>query len=146
MASHRTEVRNAIVARILSEMPGQFKIVKPSRRFRVGKNKMPACFVYIDDEDIAPITIQSPRDLQRDLDAQIEILIYGTQKLPPDEAMDLLLKNVEQALQTSDNLGLSYVLDVLPSKIATKAEEEEADQLYLAAIATFRVSVDLSEY
>ena len=146
MASHRTEVRNAIVARILSEMPGQFKIVKPSRRFRVSKNKMPACFVYIDDEDIAPITIQSPRDLQRDLDAQIEIHVYGTQKLPPDEAMDLLLKNVEHALQTSDNLGLSYVLDVLPSKIAVEAEEEEADQLYLAAIATFRVSVDLPEY
>lgn len=133
----RKAIRDAAKARIISEMPTDFEEVSIGRRTAIPRAKLPACCIYTDGEEIEVMTVSSPRILERRLDLKIKIVVAEGSGSLADDVLDALAYSVEDALTSSDKLGISYVENIIPAEWEVEAEEEGADDKYLSGTVTF---------
>lgn len=130
MANERKQIRDAVKSIITNADLG-FAEISIGRRNRIPAANLPACCIYTDAEEIAVSTMVRPRLLNRTVALQIQIFIKET-TTPGDDAIDTLAYAIEDALTTDKNLSLSFVKNIVPAAWSIQAEEEEADNKYLA--------------
>ena len=141
----RQQIRQAAAARIADQMPGQFAEVSVARRDRIPGGNLPACIVYTDSEAIAPITVQSPRLLERSVELSIRIAVRADGSGTPDDALDDLAAGVEAALGTSNMLGIAALRDLRPTAWSVEAEEDGADSAYLVGTLAYLALYEADE-
>lgn len=139
---YRKQIRDATKAAIQTAALG-FSEVSIGRRNRVPKKNLPACCIYTDGEEIEVITIK-PRRLNRRPNLVIRIFIKQKSTIA-DDVLDTFAYQIEDTLAESDNLGISFVKNIIPASWEVEGEEDDADDKYLAGTLTFTCEYETVE-
>lgn len=140
----RKAIRDAVKARLEAVMSADFDLIEVARRTRVGPNELPAALIYTDGEGIEVGTVGTPRTFHRSLTLQVKILLKAGAN-QADDKLDALAYGVEDALTSSDRLGLPNVGNLVPAAWAVESEEEDADDRYLSGLLSFTCIYDAEE-
>lgn len=116
----RTQIRNAIVAALVAD--GSFSTrVYPGRRRSIPRASLPACCVYVEQEEKELGGINQPYEFIRTLTIVLEI--YSAETNTDTAALDTLCLDVEAALLADETLS-GLALSLLPLSDAYQISEE----------------------
>lgn len=108
MPSHaRQQIREAIAAAVTG-LASTGNRVYQSRLYALRDPDLPCLLVNTDDEDIAPLTLHGPAQLERDLQVQVRGVAKVAANL--DDTLDTLAAEVETALGNTTLSGLVRTL------------------------------------
>lgn len=140
MADHRAE---QILAAVLGKLTGiaSAASVERDHPYSYDESELPAVNVCMGAEK--PQTLLLSQNVNWELDVEIELACKQSTTL--STTINELRKEIQTALRADYTLGLSFVIDLLPSEFA-KPEQKDGDLPVMAAtwtwVATYRSSLD----
>lgn len=145
MSHIRTEVRNAVVAKLRAA--GGFGLVEPGLRILRGiqEDQYPIAFVSVSDAGM-PVGKNPPgsRPLQRAI--KVDVVVGSVNDdVDLDEDLDSLAGRIETALSDPSTLGFGKVLDWSYVGTEMPSAEKAAEYGFAAAKVTFRGTVTTQE-
>lgn len=153
----RRTIRDNLKTVIETGLVGVLNEVSIGRRDRLPVEKLPAAVIYTGSESIEPVTINQPRELLRTLDLSVQIFVregmdFSWDDLSTwldgntfftgggdlvDDHLDALAYVIEDAVAASNDLGIAWVNDIVPSSWTVEGIEEDTDARYLVGTITF---------
>jgi hypothetical protein len=138
MIHHRTIVRNAVVARLVSAVTAAGSRVTSTRVEPHRAGQLPAISVYTLSESVRPESaMAAPLELTRDLKLEIAGWVAHTAEVPVDEAMDSLAAEIERAMDANRYLGGELAESVLES--TEMSVRDDADPIVGIVTLTYAV-------
>jgi hypothetical protein len=105
MAHQRKQIRDAVLARLRTDLVSDFADRIYGNRFRtLFPQNLPALLVYTAaDPETAEISVEAPREYKRTLRLSIEIVVKADDSL--DDALDALAEKVENSVFKDETFG-----------------------------------------
>jgi hypothetical protein len=104
MAHHRKLIRAAIVEKLKSKLPSPGDRVFPSRAAPIYKQSSRAILVYTKEEP-AQVSIEAPREYERGLVVQLELVASSENEMLLDDVLDDFAEQVEAAIFEDETHG-----------------------------------------
>lgn len=135
MSHNRNLIRNAVVARLVAQIPSLATKIFPNRIRPLFQSSLPCILVYTLKEPVE-ISIEAPREYKRSLQLVVEIAAKADASL--DDTLDTLCASVETAIFEGDETfgGLVWDTFLTDTEVSILADGEKL-------IGTARITLEM---